>query len=512
MKKLVIGTVLIAIIIGTVSCKKWLDLKPQDGIVRDEFWQTKEQVDAEVTGIYASLLNGTSLSFSNRANSFIAPAELFFLWGEARTDMVSPGFRANADELDIVDLNIQPINVYANWRSIYQTINYCNTVIDLAPGVLKKDNTLTQDHLNKALGEALALRGLMYFYLVRTFKDVPLKLTATQSDEDITPIAKSSADTVLAQIVTDLKTAELYLPTSYGNLNTDKGRVTRYTVNAVLADVYLWMEKYNESIAECDKIINSNNFGLISDTSAQSDNSRLFNSLYYEGNSSESIFELQFDAQKLNPFYLMLASGSRRWGAAPQLMDEVFGIDDQNVVPQVDLRGEGTSLRASDYTIWKYMGANASGKNLRSADQSYAHWIFYRYADILLMKAEAINQMNRPLEASRLVKIIRQRAHAFDFNGTMDSTSKDGMEEYILQERQREFAFEGKRWFDVLRNAKRNNYQHLDYLLKMAAISVPPERQQAALSKLKDPNSHYMPIFLYELQTDKLLVQNPFYK
>jgi hypothetical protein len=81
-----------------------------------------------------------------------------------------------------------------------------------------------------------------------------------------------------------------------------------------------------------------------------------------------------------------------------------------------------------------------------------------------------------------------------------------------LQERQREFAFEGKRWFDVLRNAKRNNYQHLDYLLKMAAISVPPERQQAALSKLKDPNSHYMPIFLYELQTDKLLVQNPFYK
>ena len=167
-------------------------------------------------------------------------------------------------------------------------------------------------------------------------------------------------------------------------------------------------------------------------------------------------------------------------------MDEVFGIDDQNVVPMVDIRGEGTSLRASDLTIWKYMGANASGRNLRSSDQSYAHWLFYRYADILLMKAEAINQLNQSLEASRLVKIIRQRAHAFDFNGTMDSTSKDGMEEYILQERQREFAFEGKRWYDVLRNAKRNNYQHLDYLLKMAAISVPPDRQQAAFSKLKD--------------------------
>jgi hypothetical protein len=86
------------------------------------------------------------------------------------------------------------------------------------------------------------------------------------------------------------------------------------------------------------------------------------------------------------------------------------------------------------------------------------------------------------------------------------------MESYILQERQREFAFEGKRWYDVLRNAKRNNYQGLDYLMKMAAISVPSDRQQAALNKLRDKNSHYMPIYLYELQTNKLLVQNPFYK
>jgi len=196
--------------------------------VRQEFWQTKEQVDAAVTGIYSSML-GTN-------DGSISLAELLFIWGEARTDMVSPGFRADPDELDIVDLNIQPTNKYANWRTVYQTINYCNTVIDLAPGVLKKDNTFTQEHLNKALGEALAVRGLMYFYLVRTFKDVPLKLKATISDEDIVPIAKSSADTVLSQIVTDLKTAETYLPASYGNVATDKGRVNRYTVNAILAD------------------------------------------------------------------------------------------------------------------------------------------------------------------------------------------------------------------------------------------------------------------------------------
>jgi hypothetical protein len=193
-------------------------------------------------------------------------------------------------------------------------------------------------------------------------------------------------------------------------------------------------------------------------------------------------------------------------------MDEVFGVDLLNAVPLVDQRGDGVSLRASDLAIWKYIGANGFGTSTRAPDQSYAHWIFYRYADVLLMKAEAINQLNQPIEASRLVKTIRERAKAFDFSQTMDSTSKTAMTEYILQERQREFAFEGKRWYDLLRNAKRNNYQDIIFLLNSARISVPSDRQQAAINKLRDKNSHYMPIFLYEMQTNKLLVQNPFYK
>jgi starch-binding outer membrane protein, SusD/RagB family len=502
MKHLIKYCCLFFLFIHAASCKKWLDLKPQDGIIKEKFWQTKEQVSAAVTGIYSSML----YTATNTTTDKLSMAELFFIWGEGRGDMIAPGFAASADELDIVNLNILPANNFANWRLLYQTINYCNTVIELAPGVLAKDNTFTQEQLNSALGEALTIRALMYFYLTRTFGEVPLKLDATISDENITPIPKSSADTILNQVVKDLKKAEPFLPLTYNNINTDKGRATRYTVNALLADVYLWMEKYNECAVECDKIISSNRFGLIGGSAS------IFNELYYEGNSTESIFELQFDAQKLNPFYLMHIGSSRRWAAAPHLMEEVFGVDIVNIVPLVDLRGDGTSLRSNDLTIWKYIGANSTGTILRTSDQSFAHWIFYRYADVLLMKAEAINQQNKPLEASRLVKTIRQRANAFDFNGTMDSTSKSAMEEYILQERQREFAFEGKRWFDLLRNAKRNNYQQLDYLIKAAAISVPSDRQQAAFNKLRDKNSHYFPIYLYEMQTNKLLVQNPFYK
>ncbi len=498
MKHFVFYTLLLVLVISTTSCKKWLDLKPQDGIVREEFWQTKEQVDAAVTGIYSSLL-GTN-------DGGLSLTELFFIWGEARADMVAPGFAARAQEIDFVNMNIQPNNYLTDWRSVYQTINYCNTIIELAPGVLEKDNTLTQEQLNRAVAEAKTIRALMYFYLVRTFRDVPLKLDATISDENITPIAKSPADTVLAQVVKDLKDAEPNLPLTYGNINMDKGRATRYTANAILADVYLWMEKYAECQAECDKIISSNRFGLIGG------NQSLFDELYYEGNSNESLFELQFDAQKLNPFYTMHHPTTRRWGAATHLMDQVFGVDLVNTIPQEDLRGNGTSLRSSDFTIWKYIGANSTATSIRAFDQSYAHWIFYRYADVLLMKAEAINQLDQPLEASRLVKTIRDRAHAFDFSGTMDSTSRSSMEEYILQERQREFAFEGKRWYDVLRNAKRNNYENLGYMLNMIATSIPVDRQQAAFNKIRDHNSHYLPIYLYEMQTNKLLVQNPFYK
>lgn len=489
MKKAFIYIVLITLAGGLASCKKWLDLKPQDGIVGDEFWNTKEQVDAAVTGIYTSLQAST---------------ELFFLWGEARTDMVSPGFRANQDEQDIINLNMLPNNRYVNWRTMYQSINYCNTVIDLAPGVRQKDNTFTQAHLDRAVGEALTLRALLYFYLVRSFGEVPLKLNATVSDQDIVSIAKSSSDTILNQIVADLKKAEPWLPVTYGRNDRDKGRITQYAVNAILADVYLWMDKYAESVAECDKIINSGRYGLVN-------NQDFFDRVFLEGNSKEGIFELQFDAQRTNPFYNMHTSNNKRWGAAPHLVENVYGIDLVNAEPQVDVRGDKAAFRGTDFTIWKYVGADNDGSVTRSTDQSFANWIFYRYADILLLKAEAINEMDQPLEASRIVKQLRERANAVDFK-VMDSLNKGPMANFILEERQRELAFEGKRWYDVLRNAKRNNYERLQLLLDMATVSIPADRRQAAFSKLKDKNSHYFPIYFYELQTNKLLEQNPFYK
>jgi hypothetical protein len=501
MRNITIYIVLLALAGTIASCSKWLELKPQDGIIREEFWKTKEQVEAAVTGIYASMMGGTVST--NLAVERALP-EYFFLWGEGRGDMVATTARSSTSEIDLTTMNILPANDIVNWRFVYQTINYCNTVIELAPGVLQTDATFTQQALDRALSQAYAIRGLLYFYLVRSFRDVPLKLDATISDQKLTPIPKSSADSILNQVVADLKKAEAGAPTTFGNATIDKGRITKYAVNAILADVYLWRDQYADCVAECDKIIQSFQFGLVAGDASW------FEKLYVTGASNEHIFSLQFDAQKLNSFYFMHATAQRRWTAAPHLMDEVFGLDIVNVPPKVDIRGDGASLRAGDLNIWKYVGANSN--TLRSAEQSTAPWNFYRYADVLLMKAEALNEQNRSLDAWELVKVIRNRAGAFDFNGLPDSTSRSSMQDFILQERQREFAFEGKRWYDVLRVAKRNNYERLDLLLNMATISVPPDKQQSALAKLKDKNSHYFPIYLYELQTNNLLEQNPFYK
>lgn len=497
------------------SCKKWLALKPQDGIIKEEFWQTKEQVRASVFGIYSSMMEYSSGTYA-RENYIPSMAELFFVWGEGRADHVANATASGFDDIALVNVNIQPTNVNANWRPFYRTINFCNTVIEKAPEVLKTDNTFTQQQLDNYLSEALTIRALMYFYLARTFGDVPLKLDATLSDENIKPIPKSTQAQVFAQIVKDLTEAEAKAVVSYGDQASDKGRVTVYTINAILADVYLWMEKYTESIAACDKIINSNKFGLIRGATRNGPtveyNDLWFNTLYYNGNSNEGIFELQFSQQRLNPYYGIFSSSVsvRRWVSAGDLMDRVFTVDytdDKNY----DIRGDGASVRAATTTIWKYVGATTTG--LRSLDQSYAHWFFYRYADILLMKAEALNETGQGQQALDIIYTIRNRANALDNTDlTPTANDKNLIQDFILEERGREFCFEGKRWFDVLRNAKRNNYERLGILLSMVAISAPPNSQQSAQAKLRDHNSHYLPIYLYEIQTNKLLVQNPFYK
>jgi hypothetical protein len=137
----------------------------------------------------------------------------------------------------------------------------------------------------------------------------------------------------------------------------------------------------------------------------------------------------------------------------------------------------------------------------------------YRYADVKLMEAEALAELNLGGDALIIINEIRGRRNAIDATAkTVDVLIKDDVIDYILAERAREFAFEGKRWFDVLRVAKRNDYERKELLINMALSSAPANQQQSIATKLRDPNSHYLPINDYEMYSNKALIQNPFYK
>ncbi len=473
------------------SCNNYLDLQPEDGVVRQEFWKTKEQVEAAMNGCYAALL---------------APklTENLFLWGELRADMVTYGNVMTANDYNVVNMNINANNPITNWETLYFVINLCNDVIDSAPEVLKTDKTFTQENLNQYTGQALALRSLMYFYLVRSFGEVPLKLKATHTDSDNLQIPKSTQAEVLDQIVRDLKTAEEYTLASYSNKEFNKGKITKYAVQTILADVFLWMEKYEDCIAYCDKVISSGQYALVPATDTW------FSTLYYQGGSVEGIFELYFNVNRTNPFFEMFASGNKRFKAAISLMS-LYGLDPMQV--EKDIRGDGASYKISDLSIWKYQGVNAGTTRGDNSSTSYGHWFFYRYADVLLMKAEALNQVNRGQEALDLVNEIRQRAGALpSTEKVVSADNRLEMADYILEERSREFAFEGKRWYDLLRNAKRNNYERLDLLMDVVLTTALPEYQSSAITKYRDFNSHYFPYFFQEIQANKALVQNPFYQ
>lgn len=501
-RKIKYSILLILAVVISTSCEKWLDLKPEDGIIRQNFWKTKEDVKSAVIGCYSSLF---------------ATTQTLFIWGEIRGDMVTSTLKSSAEQTEIMNGNILSSNSITSWRVIYKTINYCNTVIEFAPGVLDSDPTFKEADLNAYLAEVRTLRAYMYFNLLRSFGEVPLKLTATKSDADLVQLEKSPQEDVYAQIVEDLNFAEQYAPADYGVKEQNKGRVTRYFVNALQADVSLWMEDYADCLTACDKVINSGQFGLIAGKIPNEDNTdsivnpNWFNTVFYEGNSNESIFEFQYDNQVMNPFYNLLISTNRQFTGSVYVMDEMYMVDLLDETRK-DIRGDLCSIRASDLVIWKYSGANNTG-TMRTSTTSYAHWFVYRYSDILLMKAEALCWTGEGQAALDIVKHIRKRANAIPATERApDPSSATEVSDYIMEERAREFAFEGKRWYDILRNSKRNNYANLQYMLDIITKIAPGDRQQSMMTKYMDVRSHYLPINLYELQTDKNLVQNPFYQ
>jgi len=499
---------LIALILslGITSCNDWLYLQPEDGVLVDEYWKSQADLEAGLMGCYASMLG-------NNVSGSMSVSELMLLWGEIRADMLTYYNTLVNDYMLIWQGDIKPINSFCKWSSFYRTINYCNSVLEKGDAILESDPSFTVEEWNQYRSEALAIRALMYFYLTRVFDQVPLVLEATNSDLQVITIAKASREEIWAQIESDLTEAEQYISYSYNQTKAeDKGRITKYAVWAIQADFYLWTEKYTQSESACDKVINSGKYWLVN-----GDMEWLTN-LYVIGNSSEGILELQFDQDILNPYYDMFYTNAN-YRAHPDVMESFWPTDPYLVdADSADIRSDRGSYRSGmSYAIWKYIGR--SRIYTKSPSEAYSNFIVYRYADILLMKAEAIaaqletDDPVRGTEALNLIKQIRRRANASTLTDEGDPTSRESLLVYILNERAREFAFEGKRWFDMLRYAKRDDYKRLQTMKNMYQLSAPSTKLLSIQSKLNDLNSHYLPIPQSDIDaSNNQLIQNPFYE
>ncbi len=499
---------LMILILIQPACSDWLYLEPESELIREEFWQTGEDVEAVIAGTYKELA-GT--------------VELLFKWGELRADQLVPGSNISSSDLKVMDGFIYPENLLNKWDLLYRTINFANTVLKFSPMVIDRDQTFNENESKALESEALYVRSLCYFYLIRIFRDVPLVLEASENDaQDYYP-AVSTEQEIFLQIIDDLQTAVEGLPTSYGRLEYDKGRASKSAAYALMADIYLYFEKYPACIDACDQVIGSGLFGLI-------DGEDWFQN-FFPGNSNESIFEIQFDKDldQTQQLYSMMApkpvddtypDGNDEFRVSPHFVEdfELYPTDRRGGNrTYMEYSGGGWYRFATSYVLWKYVGtdgtpstatgASAAGYRIGN-NESDANWIIYRFPDILLMKADALVQQGAYGQAIELINLVRRRALVEELGET---SSKNSLEDIILEERAKEFCGEGKRWFDLVRFGRRNNYERIDKFIELLSDNKSYEETQIIRSKYSNPNSWYLPIHQDEIDQNNKLVQNPYY-
>lgn len=476
----------ISVLFLSTSCQKWLELKPENQQVSDDYWANKEEAEAVLGAAYVGLQKAV---------------KDMLIFGEARGNTLSvAGLVVDVDLIRLKGLSILPSNKLVKWSNFYQIINYANMVIKYAPEVVDRDPSFNQAVMQSYLSEAYFLRALSYFYIVRTFGEAPLILEPYMNDHEAYEIAKSSMEQLLLQIEHDLTTALTNSKEIWPTVWETKGRATKWAIHATLADVYLWTGEYDKAIISCNAVLESGRVGLIQGRINTTNN---WFTIFSEGNTNEGIFEIQFDNSKAQNNDLMdMFGASYNWIISNYGLS-LFAEDNE------DIRAQGASY-STDLKIWKYLGAEANTGVPRSfSDQN---WIIYRMADVYLMKAEALIMKGESFYPAAIELITAVRSRAAISRPLDGGATEIQLLDALLKERAKEFLAEGKSWFDLLRVAQRDDYKYKEYFIERILAGSPGASAPVIRAQLMNENAHYLPIHIDELRYNRLLVQNPYYE
>lgn len=504
---------ILAAAISLSSCDDFFDLKPTNEMVLDEYWESEDDV-LSVTGA------------AYRAMQEPGFMQRLIVWGEFRSDNVILGSNTGDDLNYIASLNLLPSNGYASWGDFYKVINICNTVVSFAPGVCEKDPNFTQAKMRAYVAEMKAVRAWCYFTLVRAFRDIPLVTEPVIDDTQTFQAAQSAPEEVIDWLIGDLKAVEDDAPAGWTSAAYTKGRMTQAALRTLIAEMSLWKNDYQECITYCDKVLNDPNSRLAAETSA------VYNrSLFINGNSAESIFELDFTRTNI-PNYTVCefygtTGGHSGWGHQQMMANDLISSTNARQLFQSSDVRRYDALYGRDgmasFPIKKYIAYRNEQKvdyvaesDYSSADAGESNWIIYRLPDLWLMKAEALVEKGENLEeAFSLVMRTYDRANATAGAGSLsfsDYSTQARMRELVFDERQREFLFEGKRYWDILRRINHDRTQFSNIVSTYLTPKYVSLDQSTVKAKLSELDGMYMPIKDTELKANLLLEQNPFYK
>lgn len=430
-----------------INCSDdFLDKVQPDTINTGNYPQTAEELITLVNGAYQPLQRPKLYNMRMWTSDIFAGNSIVGAGGGEdgiETTQLS-NFVTSTDNQGVLDL----------WRGPWPGILSANIIIKTAPTLNIDDATR-----NRSLGEAYFLRAHYYFILVRFFGDVPLVTEPQDVNGDLYPARAPKAD-IYNLIVSDLEKAAELLPLKSQYSESDKGRATKGAAMGLLAKVYLTQGNWQKTV-DLTTQLESMGYALNAD---YSDNFNINNE-----NSVESLFEVQYASDGgydfwsnenqaswtstfMGPRGSNFVGGGWGWNQPTQEFISSYEAGDLRKAktvfyegcPQFDGKEYQANYSLTGYNVRKFLVPLSA---FPSYDNSPLNFPVLRYSEVLLMKAEALNELGQTAAAAAPLNLVRARAGLSAVSGL----SQSNFREKVLHERRMELAFEGQRWFDLIR-------------------------------------------------------------
>ena len=473
MKKIIL-IILVHVALVVSSCNDFLDQKPVSDLAQEAFWKTANDAATGLAGMYDGLQSIVSSRYID--------------WGEGRSDNLTNG-GTGVTEINFALNGLHANMDQASWDALYRVVLRANLIIENVPNI----STLSEVSKNDYLAQGYAARAFCNLLGVKVWGDIPL-IMESPKDRTLKPF-RTPVNDVLTSVVDDLTTALALVAPN----NTNVYQLNYGSILSILMDAYMWQRNYQKALETADLIIASKRYTL---AATPVDWNKIFAD---PSTSKEAIWNIYWDFLQDGSNGLSGKIGSST-NTSPFVLDPVLQAEWQTM--KKDFRRYLTydtieALAGNVQDIYKhYLLAN--GKQvLPPTSETTVRNSMYRLADILLMRAEALNQLDRKTEAVAQLNVIKVRA---GLKPVLESNfaDKDALEIGILHERQFELFAEGKRWFDLRRTGR------------VVEIMDPVLRQRQAARKLTvngfiDPGLQLFPIHRNALNENPNLEQNPPY-